>query len=42
MVAYNLEEKHIKVEGDINRINRYGNTSYCMKTQLLRKYCYCI
>uniref|UniRef100_A0A0K0DVL8 Sulfatase N-terminal domain-containing protein n=2 Tax=Strongyloides stercoralis TaxID=6248 RepID=A0A0K0DVL8_STRER len=27
--------------GSINRINKYGNTSYCVNNQVLRKICFC-
>ena len=34
-------ENDFTVVGDINRINKYGNQSTCVKTPLLRKYCFC-
>ncbi|XP_053214189.1 uncharacterized protein LOC128397485 [Panonychus citri] len=29
------------VEGDVSRIDVYGNQSICIKDEILRKYCYC-
>jgi hypothetical protein len=31
-----------RVAGEVSRINRYGNTSACIESQVLRKYCYCL
>jgi hypothetical protein len=41
-LSYDLIDSTFTVVGDINRINRYGNSSYCVHTQLLRKYCVCV
>ena len=30
-----------RVEGSISRLNLYGNSSWCIKDQQLRLYCYC-
>ncbi|CAD6193934.1 unnamed protein product [Caenorhabditis auriculariae] len=36
-----VSEDEIKVVGDINRINKYGNQSICVDQQFIRKLCYC-
>ncbi|CEF68717.1 Protein of unknown function DUF229 family and Alkaline phosphatase-like, alpha/beta/alpha domain and Alkaline-phosphatase-like, core domain-containing protein [Strongyloides ratti] len=30
-----------KIYGNINRINKYGNSSYCVNNQILKKICFC-
>lgn len=30
------------VLGEVNRINKYGSQSICIKSPLLRKFCYCL
>ena len=31
-----------KVFPDLNRLNAYGNDSYCIRNAIARKYCYCV
>ncbi|KAK7868801.1 hypothetical protein R5R35_003642 [Gryllus longicercus] len=37
--AWNLQGR---VQGDVARINQYGNQSHCLTDRLLRYYCYCV
>lgn len=32
----------IQIVSDVNRLNKYGNQSVCIKDAVARKYCYCI
>ncbi|KAI6237269.1 hypothetical protein M3Y95_00247300 [Aphelenchoides besseyi] len=41
-VTYNLEENIWKITSDIERNNKYGNTSACVHDPLLKKICHCI
>ena len=31
----------MKLAGDVSRINRYNNQSYCIDNETYKKYCYC-
>jgi hypothetical protein len=35
-------EKKFEVTGSISRLNEYGNQSFCVNTDYLKKYCFCI
>lgn len=37
-----LTDDSIQIAGDVNRLNRYGNQSACIKNAIARKYCYCL
>ena len=30
-----------ELQGDVNRLNRYGNSSHCVESPFLKKICYC-
>ncbi|KAI6189656.1 hypothetical protein M3Y97_00032200 [Aphelenchoides bicaudatus] len=36
-----FNDDSIQIVSDINRINKYGNQSVCVKDAIARKYCYC-
>uniref|UniRef100_A0AC35GA97 Uncharacterized protein n=1 Tax=Panagrolaimus sp. PS1159 TaxID=55785 RepID=A0AC35GA97_9BILA len=42
IVVKNKFSGEMKVLNDIERNNRYGNTSHCVDNELLKKLCYCI
>lgn len=35
-------DESMEILGEINRINRYGNQSYCMTKKEMRPYCFCL
>ncbi|KAI6218669.1 hypothetical protein M3Y99_01695400 [Aphelenchoides fujianensis] len=37
-----LADDSVQIKGDVNRINRYGNQSICIREATLRKFCFCI
>jgi hypothetical protein len=37
-----VEDMNMSITGDITRINRYGNQSYCMNDKILKNYCFCV
>ena len=41
VVDYHTKLKVYKVFPDLNRLNAYGNDSYCILDAIARKYCYC-
>ena len=40
-VNYNHNTKSVHVNGQVSRINAYGNQSICVDNSMLRLYCYC-
>lgn len=42
VVSHDLHRNVWNVNGEIERNNRYGNTSYCVRNPVLKKTCYCI
>ncbi|KAK0407693.1 hypothetical protein QR680_003536 [Steinernema hermaphroditum] len=41
-VVKDLESGEWKVTGEIERNNKYGNTSHCVSDRMLKKMCYCV
>lgn len=41
-LRYSVAEDKFSVSGEVNRINRYGNQSLCIKEPVLRKFCFCL
>lgn len=41
IVKHFLDNGKLSVEGDVDRNNAYGNSSYCVTKHVLKKYCYC-
>ena len=38
---FEIRENDVKLVSDINRINAYGNQSYCIKDFIMKNYCVC-
>ncbi|XP_063240254.1 uncharacterized protein LOC134541046 [Bacillus rossius redtenbacheri] len=41
MVRHYPEESNFQLVGDINRLSRYGNQSWCVDDSVLKNYCFC-
>ena len=41
-MTFDSDKSSVNLEGEISRINAYGNQSICVKKSLLKKYCFCL
>jgi hypothetical protein len=41
-VQRDIRKGTTEVVGEVNRINKYGNQSACVKSPKMRLYCYCV